>query len=163
MPAPNPAEARKQLANIFDESVAEAMGLNEALQLERNALETQDIDSLDSVVFTKNSCAEKLQVLDRQRIALCEQCGFAAGPDQMQQLIKWCDEEQLLNTRWDQLVEIAAQGNTLNLTNGAIIRVRQQQIDSSLSVLRGVSPGCETYGRNGEESGDSSRRSLAEA
>ncbi len=61
------------------------------------------------------------------------------------------------------VTSVAATGSALNLTNGAIIRVRQQHFESSLSVLRGVSPGSDTYGRNGEESGDFSRRSLAEA
>ena len=60
-------------------------------------------------------------------------------------------------------MQLAAEGNALNLTNGAIIRLRQQQFETSLSVLRGVTPGSDTYGRNGEESGDFSRRSLAEA
>ena len=70
--------------------------------------------------------------------------------------------DDILGDRWTDLMSIAAEGNTLNLTNGAIIRVRQQQFESSLAVLRGVAPGFDTYGRHGEEPGGFSRRSLAE-
>jgi flagellar biosynthesis/type III secretory pathway chaperone len=163
MPRISPAEARSQIADIIGESLYQAQGLNESLEDERNALEKQDMDALDAVVNNKSTCAERLQVLDRKRGALCQEWGFADGPDQMQQLIDWCDEDELLSNRWAELMEIAATGSALNLTNGAIIRVRQQHFESSLSVLRGVSPGSDTYGRNGEESGDFSRRSLAEA
>ena len=81
----------------------------------------------------------------------------------MQELIDWCDESELISHRWEQLMVIAAESSAMNMTNGAIIRVRQQQFDASLSVLRGVTPGSDTYGRNGGESGDLGRRSLAEA
>ena len=81
----------------------------------------------------------------------------------MTEVIAWCDEDGIVSTRWEQLLVLAAEGNALNMTNGAIIRVRQQQFESSLSILRGGTPGPGTYGQNGEESGDFDRRSLAEA
>jgi len=159
----SPAEARSQIVDIIGESVLLAMGLRDALVEERQALERQDAEVLTAVVDSKNGAAEKLQLLDRKRADLCQQWGFSDGPDQMTDLISWCDEGQLVSKRWQQLMDIAAEGSALNMTNGAIIRVRQQQFESSLSVLRGVMPGSDTYGRNGEESGDSGRRSLAEA
>ena len=158
-----PADARLQILDALGESVYQALGLKEALQEERKALEAEDADALLSIVDTKNACAERLQALDTRRSALCEEWGFAPGPHQMTELIEWCDDQQLVSSRWEQLMVIAAEGSALNMTNGAIIRVRQQQIESSLSVLRGVTPGSDTYGRNGEEHGDFSQRSLAEA
>ncbi len=163
MPRPSPAEARTQIAEIIGDSVIHALGLKESLEDERKALETQDIDALGTVVHQKSACAEKLQILDQERGTLCQECGFSNGPDQMKQLIEWCDEDQLISDRWAELGTIVAEGSALNLTNGAIIRVRQQHFETSLSVLRGGTPGSDTYGRNGEETGDFSRRSLAEA
>jgi flagellar biosynthesis/type III secretory pathway chaperone len=163
MPRLTPAETRTQIVDIIGESVLQALGLKESLEEERIALEDQDIDALNAVLSKKSTCAEQLQALDQQRGAICKHLGFQDGPDQMQQLIDWCDEDRLVSSRWAELVDIAAQGSALNLTNGAIIRVRQQHFESSLSVLRGVAPGSDTYGRNGEDSGDFSRRSLAEA
>jgi len=159
----SPAEVRSQIADIIGESVLHALGLRDALAEERQALERQDTEALVAVVDNKNNAAEKLQLLDRKRAGLCQLCGFGEGPDQMADLISWCDEDQHVSKRWQQLMDIAAEGNALNMTNGAIIRVRQQHFESSLSVLRGVTPGFDTYGRNGEENGDPGRRSLAEA
>ena len=163
MSRPSPAEARSQIVDIIDESVLQALDLKESLEDERAALERQDTDALHAVIVSKNDRAEKLGDLDRKRAALCQEWGFTAGPDQMDDLMSWCDESNALGSRWVELLALAAAGNTLNLTNGAIIRLRQQQFETSLSVLRGVTPGSDTYGRNGEESGDFSRRSLAEA
>ncbi len=75
----------------------------------------------------------------------------------------WCDDADAINSRWQHLLVIAAEGSALNMTNGAIIRVRQQHFESSLSVLRGVTPGSDTYGRGGAEASDFSSRSIAEA
>ena len=163
MTRPAPADARQEIAGIIGESVLHAARLNEALEAERAALEDQDTDALQAVVVSKNEHAEQLQALDIRRSELCETCGFETGPEQMQDLIDWCDEYGVLDKGWARLLQLAADGNTLNLTNGAIIRLRQQQFESSISVLRGVAPGSDTYGRNGAESGDASRRSLAEA
>ena len=163
MARPDPAEAREQVVDLIGASVVEACGLRDALEIEREALERQDADALHTVVVNKTDCTEKLQTLDLQRGALCEDWGFAAGPDQMADLIAWCDADDVIGKRWQELLQLAAEGNELNLTNGAIIRLRQQQFETSLSLLRGVAPGSDTYGRNGEESGDLSRRSLAEA
>ena len=163
MNRPAPTEARAEIASIIGESVAEAIGLKESLEVERAALEQQDTDALDAVVVSKTEHAGKLQALDEKRSALCQEWGFAIGPGQMDDLIGWCDQDAVISKGWEELMRLAAEGNALNLTNGAMIRLRHQHFETSLSLLRGVTPGSDTYGRNGEESGDSSRRSLAEA
>ena len=163
MARPSPAEARSQIVDILGACLSEALALQESLEAERRALETQDTDALNAIVPGKNDHAGKLGVLDQERDALCQRWGFASGPDQMDDLMHWCDEDGAIDDQWAELLAIAAKGNALNLTNGAIIRLRQQHFETSLSVLRGVAPGSDTYGRNGEESGDFSRRSLAEA
>ncbi|MGI9232026.1 MAG: flagella synthesis protein FlgN [Woeseiaceae bacterium] len=163
MTRPDPAEARQEIADIIGNSVVEAIALTESLNVERKALEQQDTETLHAVVASKSRHTEQLQSLDDRRSSLCDAWGFDAGPDQMDNLMSWCDEDGVISERWTELLRIAADGNALNLTNGAVIRLRQQQFETSLSVLRGVAPGFDTYGRHGEETGDSSRRSLAEA
>ena len=155
--------ARLLIVDIIGDSVYQALGLKEALEDERGALEAQDMDALDAIVGSKTRCVEQLQRLDEKRATLCEQWGFAAGPHQMTELIEWCDEDQLISTRWEQLMVIAAEGSALNMTNGSIIRLRQQQFEASLSVLRGGTPGSDTYSRNGGEGNEYGSRSLAEA
>ena len=163
MPSVTRDEARSRIVDLIGDSVYQALGLREALEDERRALEAQDTEALDAILDTKTVCTERLQELDRQRNELCREWGFVEGPQQMTALIEWCDEDQLISSRWEQLMVIAAEGSALNMTNGAIIRLRQQQFETSLSILRGATPGSDTYGRNGEEHGDYGRRSLAEA
>ena len=156
-------EARNDIVEILGDTVLHALGLKESLIDERQALEKQDMEAIDAAVDCKSSCVEKLRLLDQERDRVCRSFGFASGPDQLQQLIEWCDEGELIDNRWNHLMVVAAESSAMNMTNGAIIRLRQQQFESSLSVLRGVTPGSDTYGRNGAESGDYSRRSLAQA
>jgi len=163
MPAVSPSEARTQIVELLGDTIYHALGLKETLEEERNSLESQDLDGIADAVASKTTCVARLQTLDKKRMQLCGSWGFAAGPEQMQAMIDWCDESELIANRWEQLMIIAAESSALNMTNGAIIRVRQQQFESSLSLIRGVTPGSDTYGRHGEESGDLGRRSLAEA
>ena len=58
---------------------------------------------------------------------------------------------------------IAAECDASNMTNGSIIRLRQQQIEAGLTVLRGGEPGQDTYDRHGTGSRGRGHRSLAEA
>jgi flagellar biosynthesis/type III secretory pathway chaperone len=163
MPALTTAAARQQIVELLDDNVHYALGLKTALENERAALEKQDVDAIAAVVDHKSSYIERLQVLDRRRDDLCQVLGFASGPDQMQQLINWCDDNEQIGNQWQQLMNIAAESRAINMTNGAIIRARQHQFEASLSVLRGVMPGLETYGRQGAESHDYSCRTIARA
>lgn len=163
MPTINPSKARTQIVDLLGDTVLQALGLKAILEDERNALEKQDVEAIEATIQSKSECVEQLQILDRKRERLCKSWGFESGPEQMQQCMDWCDDADAINSRWQHLLVIAAEGSALNMTNGAIIRVRQQHFESSLSVLRGVTPGSDTYGRSGAEASDFSSRSIAEA
>jgi len=163
MAAPNQAQVRSEMVDVLGESVLRAMGLKESLEREKSALEHEDMDALDSAVESKGLCVNDLQALDARRTRLCGLAGFDAGPEQMSQLMDWCDEASTIAGAWDELMSIAAECNALNMTNGAIIRVREQQIRSSLSLLRGQSPDADTYGLPTRGTGGFEQRSLAEA
>ena len=163
MSSPNRADFRKRLTDVIGTSVLHAMGLRESLVEEKSALERQDLAALDCAVEAKSRCVNDLAALDSKRSGLCTQAGFEAGPEQMQSVMAWCDEGAVIADAWDELMAIAADCNALNMTNGAIIRVREQQIRSSLSVLRGQAPANDTYGHPRKASSGFDQRSLAEA
>ena len=163
MTSPVPADFRKRLADVIGTSVLHAMGLRESLVEEKSALERQDLSALDSVVEAKSRCVKDLAALDSKRSGLCAQAGFESGPEQMQAVLAWCDEGSVIANAWDELMAIAADCNALNMTNGAIIRVREQQIRSTLYVLRGHAPANDTYGHPRKASSGFEQRSLAEA
>lgn len=163
MPSLSQSEARTQFAELLGDAVYQALGLKQSLGDERDALEKQDVEAIGVAVDCKLTCVNELQRLDEKRDEFCQSLGFESGPNQIKQIIEWCDEDDLIGERWNQLMVIAAESSALNMTNGAIIRVRQQHFESSLSVLRGGMPGSDTYGRDGADAGDYGRRSIAQA
>ena len=152
-----------KLVEVVGDSVYQAMGLKECLEDERKALEAQDAEALFTAIECKEKCINKLQSLENQRSRLGATAGFNPGRDQMEQLQDWCGNDVTMTNSWQHLMEIAAKCNDLNMRNGAIIRLRKQQVETSLSVVRGGSSGTDTYDRNGTEPGGQQKRSLAEA
>ncbi len=163
MPIISPDFAREEIVKLLNDMVYEALGLKEALAEERNALQDAQMQGLGDAVKLKAACVDALTKLDDRRDALCRSWDFASGSSQMQAVIEWCDDGGLVGDLWDHLMVIAAESNAMNLTNGAAIRARAQQIESSLAVLRGKEPGVGTYGRQGESTGDLGQQSLAQA
>ncbi len=163
MSASTQAETRARIVDILGTSVLHAMGLKESLVAEKTALEHQDVAALELAIQGKSRCVSELQTLESERTGICAAAGFEAGTEQMQSLIAWCDEGSAIAGAWDQLMTIAAECNALNMTNGAIIRLREQHIHSSLSLLRGQAPETDTYGPPDRTRGHFEQRSLAEA
>lgn len=160
---PSPLEARDRLAEIIGECVLKALGLKESLQHERTALESQDTGALHDAVSTKSTIIQSLSLLESQRLELCEAAGFANGSEQMNEMTEWCDNESVIRNGWSHLMDIVSECNALNLTNGAIIRARQQMVESNLGVLRGAELDPDTYRREGRENAAMTQRSLAQA
>jgi len=162
MTRPDSAAARTQVVKIIGDCVYHAIGLKETLEDERKALEEQDMTALSAAIGDKEKCVSELRAKEEQRKELCTASGFAAGPEQMDQMIQWCDEDSAVANCWQHLIEIAVECDRLNGSNGQIIRGRQQQIESSISILRGE-PKPHTYGRSGTEPRGHTLRSIAEA
>ena len=163
MASPDSAAARKQIVEVIGNCVYHALGLKETLEDERHALETQDVGALQAAIESKSRCVDELRAMDEQRQVLCAEAGFAAGPDQMLQMVEWCDESSVVANCWQHLMDIATECNTLNVTNGAIIQGRRQQLDSGIALLRGGQTETDTYNRSGRGPRGPNLRSLAQA
>lgn len=163
MPRPEPATARSEIVEIIGNSVYHALGLKETLEEEREALRAQDMDKLQAALDMKASCVAELQGMEQKRQVLCEAAGFAAGAEQMAEMMAWCDESAVIENCWLHLMQIAAECLSINDTNGAIIHGRKQQIESTLTVVRGGTINRETYDFRGKESRDQKARPIAQA
>ncbi|NNC77768.1 MAG: flagellar protein FlgN [Woeseiaceae bacterium] len=157
------SDAREHISEIIGDCVFHALGLKEALRDERLALESQDADELQLAVSLKSEFIEKLSRLDRRRRALCESAGFPNGAGQMDHMTEWCDKNSVVRNSWSHLMEIVSECNAMNLTNGAIIRARQQMVEANLGVLRGADINPNTYQREGHDNVAMNQRSLAQA
>ena len=163
MNRPSKSETRTRISDILGKCVYEALGLKEALESEHGALQSQDNEALNDALLLKGRCVERLQSLEHERARESERCGFDAGPMQMERLTDWCDEDSLLANLWEHLIEIVADCNVLNLTNGSIVRMRRQHTESSLAVLRGGTQEPKTYQSTGGEGAALQQRSLVRA
>lgn len=158
-----PDECNDALRENIDESVQCALELRDLLTDERTALERQDTMSLSDTAVQKSRCVNSLEQLDRARLELSKTCGFGISPNEIAKLTESCDESGLLPRTWSQFLEVAHECDAMNSGNGAIIRVRQKQINSALNLLRDGTAESDTYGPSGHSSEDSRTRSLAEA
>lgn len=158
-----PAECK----NVFQENIAEsihcALDLKNILDDERAALEQKDTTALNDAAISKKICVNKLDELDRNRGKIGKECGFPGNAESTPELIEWCDDQQEIKTSWSQFLDIAETCSSLNAGNGAVIRVRQAQVNNALGILRDGTNDVNTYGPTGQNGGEAKTRSLAEA
>lgn len=158
-----PAQCKSAIQQNLTESIRHALDLKQILDDERAALERKNTSALNDVAISKKQCVTKLDDLDRERRKIGAECGFAEKAESPSELISWCDQQGEIATSWSQFIGIAESCSNLNAENGAIIRVRQGQVNNALQILRDGSTDVNTYGPTGCNGGELRTRSLAEA
>ena len=113
------------------------------LQDERRALQNRNAEALGIVAEQKRDRVAGLEALDAKQRAVETSVDETGRP----------------RDRWNSFLSIVGRCNTLNTTNGAIIRLRRQQVGDALRLVSGS--GAETYGPFGTESPSRPRRALA--
>ena len=135
----------------------DAAGRFEALLAEeRRALESRDSTALAALAAQKQAAVRELEGLEARRLRALEQASVPNDAAGMLRLLAGADDQQ----RWQDYLALAGRCQQANLTNGAVIRLRHQQITEALAVLSGDRR--ETYGPNGS-SRPAHSRALAEA
>ena len=154
MSVASPDAERVRLECIIADSIREADALERALDRERLALERRDAAALAMAAQEKLTRVARLEALEAQR--------QASNPE-----VLGAPEQSGIRTKlsgtvpgqWRNFLAIVGRCQTLNTTNGAIIRLRRQQVTDALRVVSGTT--AETYGPSGSESTSHSRRALA--
>ncbi|MGI9262412.1 MAG: flagella synthesis protein FlgN [Woeseiaceae bacterium] len=158
-----PAQCKSAFQDNLTESIHHALDLKTILDDERAALEQKDTTALNDVAISKKLCVTKLDDLDSNRRKIGKECGFPENIESPSELIRWCDDQGEVETSWSQFLEVAETCSNLNAENGAIIRVRQGQVNNALLILRDGTTDVNTYGPTGQNGGELKTRSLAEA
>lgn len=158
-----PEECKVALEANLDASMSRALDLKSILDQEREALERNDTMSLRDTAVRKQLCVNELGELDADRTELSKACGFGSTPNAVPQLAGWCDDGDAITASWAEFLDVARECSDMNSGNGAVIRVRQSQIQNAISVLRNGTTDTNTYGPTGQNSGKLGTRSLAEA
>lgn len=141
-----------------------ATSLLAALEDERDALTQQDFSRIEKGATTKSTLVDQLDAFERQRNQICQAAGFGESGQQMSEFLNAMDNKsRSLHESWNTLSTKMASCRSLNNANGAIIRVRQQHFEASLSLLRGGTVSGDTYARSGAGNVGHERRAIAEA
>lgn len=162
MTTPSSADLRKRLERILGDSLQQAENLDNALQAERAALSANDAGCLAEATAAKGEPIARLAVLESERATVSREAGFDASPAGMDALFESCDENSLLTSLWHRLIALASTCEQRNATNGAIIRLRRQQVRAGLAILRGGEIAAETYVPAGVEMRPPGGRALAQ-
>jgi len=162
-PIGGPESIRSRLHLFVDEYAVSAQKLEALLSAEFEALGAQDVTALQRLAGEKLKCVETMDRLEQERRSIATSAGFDIESATMPALIDWCDEDASLARRWESLLQVAARCEQQNRCNGAISRVRQEQVRGALAILGGAPDAAQVYGPAGKESGGPSRRELAQA
>ncbi|MGI9205833.1 MAG: flagella synthesis protein FlgN [Woeseiaceae bacterium] len=158
-----PTQCKIAFEQNLTESIHHALDLNSVLDNERMALEQKNTTALNDVAVSKKLCVTKLEELDKIRRKIGKECGFSEDDEGPAKLISWCDQHDEIATLWSKFLGIAESCSNVNAANGAIIRVRQGQVNNALLILRDGTADVNTYGPTGRNGGELKTRSLAEA
>ncbi|MBT8085340.1 MAG: flagellar protein FlgN [Woeseia sp.] len=160
MASATPTEMRASLDNVLQAGIDAATTLLDELAAERDALHSQDGDALECAAQQKQICLQEIETREQERKALLAKAGFADDRNGMLAMIERCAAGTEIGSQWQRYLAVAEECQQANTTNGAILRLRHQQIASALAVLSGCNP--TTYGPTGNNDGGGSR-ALAEA
>ncbi|MGB5346968.1 MAG: flagellar protein FlgN [Woeseia sp.] len=160
MTSMTPSDTRNRLAELLEAGIGATDALRVQLTAERQALEAQDSAALELAAGAKSHCLQTLEQLEQDRLAFLSDCGFSNDNNGMQALCKSVDNTDKLAVTWQRYQALARDCQQANMTNGAILRLRHQQIAAALAALSGRR--AETYGPAGTASGGGCR-ALAEA
>ena len=134
-----------------DACVRAANALKQCLLTERDALSGGDADTLNLAIEAK---AVQLRELRHLLKGTAEGAALRAGD---------AHEDSAPRSPWQTFMSLLAECESLNNTNGAAIRLRRQQVDSNLALLRGQNTVPDIYGPQGDAGASQAGRPLTEA
>jgi flagella synthesis protein FlgN len=142
------AELDHALTAAVEEMRLAVEELTDALQTERAALETADVQTLNSSGAAKHALMLRLEQLDGERVQLSQ--GAA-------------DASRTLAPQWQEILQSLRACQQLNQRNGYLVGIRLQQVRKALAVLTGNDTEASVYGRAGELHTSLRSQPLAEA
>lgn len=122
--------------------------LTDALQTERAALETADVQALNTTGAAKHALMLRLEQLDGERVQLSQGAS---------------DASRTLAPKWQEILQSLRACEQLNQRNGYLVGIRLQQVRKALAILTGNDTEASVYGRAGELHTSLRSQPLAEA
>ncbi|HEY2622262.1 MAG TPA: flagellar protein FlgN [Dyella sp.] len=142
------AELDHALTATVEEMRLAVEQLADALQTERTALATADVEALNQAGASKHDLMVRLEQLDSERVQLSQSAPAAS---------------HALAPLWQQVLQSLRACQQLNQRNGYLVGLRLQQVRKALAVLTGNDTEPSVYSRGGELHTSLRSQTLAEA
>lgn len=146
------------LTQIVEAEAETAGRFVELLQREGEALNSADIDSLDTLVARKNDLAAELSSLAEQRNTLLAKSGFSNDRSGIEAWLGAHPASKSVRKTWSRLLALAGEARELNRLNGELIQLRMQHNSQALEILLGASRQTNLYGPDGQSAPQNNRR-----
>lgn len=155
----------QKLNALLSQQTDEIDGINSYLDEIKNAIAANEIESLNTLLTQQRLPTEDINNLESQRHQLLDVYGFEFTQEGLEKCISECDKNGLLTERYELFQQALSRLQRSIQVNSLLINKNKNRIRKSLNLLTGQqnSDNAKTYSSNGQASGYSSKRSLAQA
>ncbi|MGB5605759.1 MAG: flagellar protein FlgN [Gammaproteobacteria bacterium] len=157
----NPDSCRQRLGRLLEDEIAAIRELEQALATELAAITARDTTAIEQAAASKLQGLEKMEALNRQRLALIGACGFQPDREGMQSCLEWCDASGVFRHQWEELLALAGSCRERNRLNHHLVELGSRHMHQALCILRGEETDKALYDPLGNADDYHDRRTLA--
>lgn len=143
------AQCRERMSKLISEETTGLAQLSELLEHEHGLLTAGDVVSLGGAVNERQRCVGRIARIDEERRAMCRALNLSLDAKGLEKLLRWCDPNGTLSTRWAECATAAARARMLNDRNGALVSTQLLHVRARLGTLLKAGRETLTYRRNG--------------
>ncbi len=156
---------RDDLIKIFDHQATKLLSLNAYLIDVKDRIAANDLDALNDVLQQDILPVEELNELERQRHRLLADYGFDYEKNELEACIAWCDIENQVEHKYQQVNKVLAQLQHSIQINDLLVNRGKSKVRRALHILTGQNKlqKTVTYTQSGEARDSAENRSIARA
>jgi flagellar biosynthesis protein FlgN len=145
----DPAQCREKMTKLIAEETSGLALLSDLLEREHGLLTAGDIVNLGGAINERQRCVGRIARIDDERRTLCRALNLSLDAKGLEKLLRWCDPNGTLSTRWAECAAAAARCRMLNDRNGAMVSTQLLHVRARLGTLLKSGRETLTYRRNG--------------